>query len=258
MLVPQADRAAHLAHRAEYLADPRTRPMGAGMELAGRRRDGPEFPAEISLAAIETETGVLVSAAVRDGTERKQAAIVGSSRDPIISTRPARRDHQLEPGGHRRLRLRGRRGHRSAGQRLDVAGHLGRRTGRLRRCGRRPGGRRVRDRARDGRRLEVHMVCTLSPIIDAEGAVVGVSTFGATSASASRRRRNAKPWKIGSTNPSGSRVWVSWRAGWPTTSTTSCRSSSTTPASWPRSSPTTSRPGPMWRRSVWPPSEPPG
>ena len=88
MLVPEGVRSAHLAHRAGYLQDPRTRPMGVGMELAGRRKDGTEFPAEISLSAIETDTGLLVSAAVRDGTERRQAAIIGSSRDPIISTDP--------------------------------------------------------------------------------------------------------------------------------------------------------------------------
>jgi PAS domain S-box-containing protein len=49
MLVPDAVRDAHPGHRAGYLADPRPRPMGAGMELAGRRRDGSTFPAEISV-----------------------------------------------------------------------------------------------------------------------------------------------------------------------------------------------------------------
>ena len=60
----------HPGHRAGYLADPRPRPMGAGMELAGRRRDGSTFPAEISLAAMDTGEGLLVTAAVRDVTER--------------------------------------------------------------------------------------------------------------------------------------------------------------------------------------------
>jgi len=71
MLVPEQARARHPDHRQRYVTDPAPRPMGAGMELAGRRRDGTEFPAEISLSAIQTETGVIVSAAVRDVTERK-------------------------------------------------------------------------------------------------------------------------------------------------------------------------------------------
>jgi PAS domain S-box-containing protein len=71
MLIPQSTRHRHPAHRRAYIGDPHPRPMGAGMELAGRRRDGSEFPAEISLSAIETESGVVVSAAVRDVSDRK-------------------------------------------------------------------------------------------------------------------------------------------------------------------------------------------
>src|SRR5712691_5079416 len=70
MLVPDAVRPAHPGHRGGYVADPQPRPMGAGMELAGRRRDGSTFPAEISLSAIDTADGILVTAAVRDVTER--------------------------------------------------------------------------------------------------------------------------------------------------------------------------------------------
>jgi len=70
MLVPDAVRPVHPGHRAGYIADPQPRPMGAGMELAGRRRDGSTFPAEISLSAIDTDQGILVTAAVRDVTDR--------------------------------------------------------------------------------------------------------------------------------------------------------------------------------------------
>jgi hypothetical protein len=70
MLVPEPARGAHAARRAGYFSNPRPRPMGAGVELAARRKDGTEFPAEISLSGIQTDEGLLVSAAVRDLTDR--------------------------------------------------------------------------------------------------------------------------------------------------------------------------------------------
>ncbi len=73
MLVPDTARARHPGHRGRYLDNPMPRPMGARMELSGRRRDGTTFPAEISLSAIETDdddNGLLVIAAVRDVTEQ--------------------------------------------------------------------------------------------------------------------------------------------------------------------------------------------
>jgi PAS domain S-box-containing protein len=68
ILVPDAARAAHAGHRAGYVADPRHRPMGAGLSLAGRRRDASTFAAEISLTAIDTDEGILVAAAIRNVT----------------------------------------------------------------------------------------------------------------------------------------------------------------------------------------------
>ncbi len=70
MLMPEALRAAHPAHRSGYFSDPTPRPMGAGRQLAARRADGTEFPADISLSALETEEGLLVSAAIRDVSDR--------------------------------------------------------------------------------------------------------------------------------------------------------------------------------------------
>jgi PAS domain S-box-containing protein len=66
ILIPDRSRSTHAGHRAAYFAEPRTRPMGAGLELAAVRKDGTEFPAEISLSSIETDAGLLATAAVRD------------------------------------------------------------------------------------------------------------------------------------------------------------------------------------------------
>ncbi len=71
LLVPTRLRQAHVQHRARYGAAPRTRPMGVGLELYGRRTDGSEFPVEISLAHLQTMSDHLVIASVRDMTERK-------------------------------------------------------------------------------------------------------------------------------------------------------------------------------------------
>jgi PAS domain S-box-containing protein len=71
MLIPDRFQRAHPAYRSSYFCNPSIRRMGAELELYGRRKDGTEFPIEVSLSPLETEDGLLVSSAIRDITERR-------------------------------------------------------------------------------------------------------------------------------------------------------------------------------------------
>jgi len=73
ILVPEKIKHSHVKQRDSYIASPNTRPMGAGRLLTGRRKDGSEFPVEISLSPLETEQGTLITSIVRDITDRRRA-----------------------------------------------------------------------------------------------------------------------------------------------------------------------------------------
>lgn len=89
VLLPDRFRGKHRGLRAGYTGNPLARPMDAGLELFGLRKDGTEFPADISLSPIETNAGLLVSAAIRDITKRKHnedrfRTLLDSAPDAIV------------------------------------------------------------------------------------------------------------------------------------------------------------------------------
>jgi len=94
LLLPEHLRAGHVRHRDRFADSPKVRAMGTGLELFGRKKDGSEFPLEVSLSPLETEAGLFILSALRDVTERRRAelanallaAIVDSSEDAILST----------------------------------------------------------------------------------------------------------------------------------------------------------------------------
>ena len=83
ILVPPRFRERHLAHRAGYAGNPHRRPMGAGLELWGLRKDGIEFPVEISISPLNSENEPLVVAAIRDVTDRKR---IEQTRDHFLAS----------------------------------------------------------------------------------------------------------------------------------------------------------------------------
>lgn len=72
LLLPDEVRTKHISHRAAFARDPHIRPMGTGMDLSGKRKDGTMFPVEISLSPVTSATGTFVSSVIRDVSARKQ------------------------------------------------------------------------------------------------------------------------------------------------------------------------------------------
>jgi len=95
MLVPQRYRGGHVHHRRGYTDAPRLRPMGAGRELFGLRKDGSEFPVEISLSPFRSENGMMVFSAIRDITLQKKAQDELKEAKEALETRVRERTAEL-------------------------------------------------------------------------------------------------------------------------------------------------------------------
>jgi hypothetical protein len=184
ILVPDAAREVHPDRRARYAADPKPRPMGAGMELAGRRRDGSTFPAEISLSAIDTDEGILITAAVRDVTERRRAhetaarlaSIIQSSHDAVIGKTLDRVITSWNPAAER---LYGYTAEEMIGQPVEILFAEAEREWERRMLAAVVRGERVEEHQsrrvrKDGSVIAVSL--TVSPITDSTGRITGIST----------------------------------------------------------------------------------
>jgi PAS domain S-box-containing protein len=89
LLVPERFRARHRQHRDRYHAAPRVRAMNAAEELLGLRKDGSEFPVEISLSPIPTEAGMFVFSAIRDVTQRNNDITARQRSEAMLAEREA-------------------------------------------------------------------------------------------------------------------------------------------------------------------------
>jgi PAS domain S-box-containing protein len=197
MLIPERFAVSHRVHRGDYVAAPSARPMGSGLELWARRKDGTEVPVEISLAPLETPTGTLVSAALRDVSARRDAeqknrelaAILDSAAEAVIGWSL---DGKVTTWNRGAERIYGYAAEEMIGRQHDILVPPGSRS-ELPEIMQtvRDGGQidhleteRVR---KDGDMIEVSL--SASPILDSDGEVVGISTSARDTSEQRRAQR---------------------------------------------------------------------